>query len=264
MSRQHQTHAVVCEDRGALNPDDIPLVLYVAVTRRDLTRAFRRGDLRLKKQRVIRLAPTRERALASFPGGMVVRVDVTGALADGVHFARAEGEFSVNEIPLRFLSCSRVPGGASDVRVVEAAGGVVVRDGPEPRVLVLRKLEGKSDSWVLPKGKRRSHENEIETAVREVVEETGLDRVIVERFIAHEHYFDTTKGRCQFKRVAYYLMRCPGDATRPRVRRKEGFIDAKWMTLDEAFEATKPLRAHKALRKAIKFLHGRIHHALAS
>jgi 8-oxo-dGTP diphosphatase len=55
------------------------------------------------------------------------------------------------------------------VNPVEAAGGVVVRDG---RVAVVHRP--KYDDWSLPKGKLDPGESSEEAALREVEEETGL------------------------------------------------------------------------------------------
>ncbi|GAB3298450.1 NUDIX domain-containing protein [Epidermidibacterium keratini] len=54
-----------------------------------------------------------------------------------------------------------------------AAGGVVWRNGPSgPLVLLVHRP--KYDDWSLPKGKAERGENVVLTAMREVVEETGL------------------------------------------------------------------------------------------
>jgi 8-oxo-dGTP pyrophosphatase MutT (NUDIX family) len=207
-----------------------------------------------RKSRPLRLYATRDGASGSRRDGIVLRVDVPTAVSLGISIAIAGDGFSVATLPLRVLSCSEVPPSAAGVRVVEAAGGVVVREGEQPRVLVLRKVEGKTGSWVLPKGKRRRSEEEIETARREVAEETGLESIVVDTFLAREQYLETRKGTCELKRVAYYLMRCPAGEARPVVCRKEGFTDARWMTFEEALEVTKPLRAHRALKEARRLL----------
>ena len=63
---------------------------------------------------------------------------------------------------------------------VLAAGGIVVREGPEPLIAVVRLRKDKS--WVLPKGKLKPREDALAGARREVMEETGCD-VSVERFL---------------------------------------------------------------------------------
>ena len=55
-------------------------------------------------------------------------------------------------------------------RVVRAAGGLVVRPGPE----VLLVHRPKYDDWTFPKGKAEPGESDEACALREVEEETGL------------------------------------------------------------------------------------------
>lgn len=60
-----------------------------------------------------------------------------------------------------------------NVPEVRAAGGVVVRTGPDgPEVLVVHRP--RYDDWSFPKGKQDPGETDEQTALREVAEETGL------------------------------------------------------------------------------------------
>ena len=63
---------------------------------------------------------------------------------------------------------------------IQAAGGIVVRDGARPRIAVVQR--SKDDRWVLPRGKLERNENPAAGARREVVEETG-HRVEVHEFL---------------------------------------------------------------------------------
>jgi 8-oxo-dGTP diphosphatase len=60
----------------------------------------------------------------------------------------------------------------ADTSVIEAAGGLLWREMEEGRELAIVHREEYGD-WSLPKGKRASGENWEETALREVLEETG-------------------------------------------------------------------------------------------
>jgi 8-oxo-dGTP pyrophosphatase MutT (NUDIX family) len=53
--------------------------------------------------------------------------------------------------------------------LIQAAGGVVARDG---QVVVVHRP--RYDDWTLPKGKLEAGETSADAAVREVLEETGL------------------------------------------------------------------------------------------
>jgi 8-oxo-dGTP diphosphatase len=80
---------------------------------------------------------------------------------------------------------------------VEAAGGVVVRDG---KVVVVHRP--KYDDWSLPKGKLDPGEGFEEAALREVEEETGL-RCRLGRELSSTEYRDA-KGRPKI--VRYWEM----------------------------------------------------------
>ena len=55
---------------------------------------------------------------------------------------------------------------------IQAAGGIVVRNGARALVAVVQRA--KDDHWVLPRGKLERGENASAGARREVVEETGI------------------------------------------------------------------------------------------
>ena len=79
---------------------------------------------------------------------------------------------------------------------IEAAGGVVMRDG---QVAVVHRP--RYDDWTLPKGKLDSGESFEEAAVREVEEETGVRGVLVRELPATTY---NVAGRQ--KVVRYWLM----------------------------------------------------------
>jgi 8-oxo-dGTP diphosphatase len=88
---------------------------------------------------------------------------------------------------------------------IRAAGGVIVRSGADPEVLVVHRP--RYDDWSLPKGKLQPGESEAEAAVREIREETGYTARI-EREVGRVRYLDS-KGRD--KEVVYFVMRPEGD-----------------------------------------------------
>jgi 8-oxo-dGTP pyrophosphatase MutT (NUDIX family) len=63
--------------------------------------------------------------------------------------------------------------------------------------------------WALPKGLIDEGERGVETAVREVFEETGL-RAVVERKLGDVRYVYTWEGERVFKIVSFFLLRATG------------------------------------------------------
>ena len=93
---------------------------------------------------------------------------------------------------------------------VRAAGGVLVRPGPEgPEVAVIHRP--KYEDWSLPKGKLDGDESFEQAALREVEEETGM-RAELGPELSPIHYRDR-KGRA--KLVRYWLMRVLEGEFRP-------------------------------------------------
>jgi 8-oxo-dGTP diphosphatase len=106
---------------------------------------------------------------------------------------------------------------------VEAAGGVVVRDG---RVALVHRPQ--YDDWTLPKGKLHRGEDFAEAALREVEEETGL-RCELGRELPSTRYVDS-KGRP--KLVRYFEMRPVSGEFEPN----DEVDELRWVDPEEAVE----------------------------
>ena len=105
--------------------------------------------------------------------------------------------------------------------LVEAAGGVVVQDG---RVAVVHRP--RYDDWTLPKGKLDPGETFEQAALREVLEETGLECRILEE-LDSTSYTDS-KGRP--KVVRYFRMEVEGGAFTVN----DEVDELRWLSPDEA------------------------------
>ena len=83
-------------------------------------------------------------------------------------------------------------------RTIEAAGGVVERDG-----LIAVVHRPRYDDWSLPKGKLDKNESSERAALREVQEETGLSCQLVEELDPVSY----TDNRGRPKNVRYWRMK---------------------------------------------------------
>ena len=87
-------------------------------------------------------------------------------------------------------------------KVIEAAGGIVQNDKKE--ILFINRL-GK---WDLPKGKIEKGEKEAETAVREVIEETGVNKLHLKKKIGETYHVYDQFGKHFLKISHWYYMTC--------------------------------------------------------
>jgi len=106
-----------------------------------------------------------------------------------------------------------------------SAGGVLFKGD---QVLLVKNPSG---VWTFPKGLVEEGERPEETAVREVLEETGVEGEIVKP-LGEITYWYTLKGEKVFKRVRYYLMRYRRGEPKPSWE----VLDAGFFPLEEARE----------------------------
>lgn|SRR5690606_27060864 len=104
---------------------------------------------------------------------------------------------------------------------IKAAGGLVIN--PYGKVLLIFRR----GVWDLPKGKQDEGESMMETAVREVKEETGLPDVkIVGKLGNGYHCYLMSKQRT-LKRTRWYLMETKSP-NKLKLQKEEGIQDAAW------------------------------------
>ncbi len=120
---------------------------------------------------------------------------------------------------------------------IKAAGGIVWRENPdsgEPEFLLLLHKHG--HYWSFPKGRKNKGESDIETAKREIREETGIeDFTLLERggkFISNTMRYFVKRGKSFIpKEVRYYLVKF---SRRVEVNLSKEHIAYKWLKFDEA------------------------------
>ena len=126
-----------------------------------------------------------------------------------------------------------------------SCGGVVIFRG---KILLLYKnYMNKSDGWVLPKGTVEDGEEYTETALREVLEESGVEATIM-KYIGSSSYRFTVPDDVVEKEVHWYLMIADSYYSKPQ--REEYFVDSGYYKYHEAYHLLKFSNEKQILEKA--------------
>ena len=126
-----------------------------------------------------------------------------------------------------------------------SCGGVVIFRG---KILLLYKnYMNKSDGWVLPKGTVEDGEEYTETALREVLEESGVEATIM-KYIGSSSYRFTIPDDVVEKEVHWYLMIADSYYSKPQ--REEYFVDSVYYKYHEAYHLLKFSNEKQILEKA--------------
>lgn len=115
------------------------------------------------------------------------------------------------------------------MKMEKSCGAILCRDSGEvPQVLVIRHKNG--GHWGFPKGHVEGHETEEETALREILEETGLKAKLDMNFRRVVTYSPKPQV---MKDVVYFAARPVGG----QLKRQEAEVEElRWTTLGEALE----------------------------
>lgn len=115
-----------------------------------------------------------------------------------------------------------------------SCGGVVIFRG---KILVLYKnIKNKYEGWVLPKGTVESGEEYKETALREVMEESGVEASIIKYIGTSKYSFNIPEDVVE-KEVHWYLMMADNYYSKPQ--REEYFLDSGYYKFHEAYHLLK-------------------------
>jgi len=122
---------------------------------------------------------------------------------------------------------------------IEAAGGVVTRDG-----LFAVVHRPRYDDWTLPKGKLDAGETFEQAALREVEEETGLRCTLVRALPSTEY---SVRGRP--KVVRYWLMDVVED---PGFAPNDEVDELRWLSPEDALSLLTYDRDRQVARAALR------------
>ena len=117
-----------------------------------------------------------------------------------------------------------------------SAGGVLIKVIRGRPMLAAIRPQGKpAGTWALPKGNVDPGKTPAETAVREVLEETGVHGTLVEKLGDVTYTYSRRGGVRVFKVVSFFLLRAGrGRLGEIEERMRVEVAEARWLPLDDA------------------------------
>lgn len=126
-----------------------------------------------------------------------------------------------------------------------SCGGIVIFRG---KILLLyKKYKNRYEGWVLPKGTVEDGEKYIETALREVQEETNVTATVI-KYIGKSEYTFSTGDDTVRKEVHWYLMMADSYESKPQ--KEEYFEDSGYYKYHEAYHLLRFMNEKQILEKA--------------
>ena len=126
--------------------------------------------------------------------------------------------------------------------------GAVIYRKHQGRVLFLLLKHVNGNHWSLAKGHTEAGESEVQTALREVDEETGLTVKLKPGFREAIRYSPSSGVE---KTVVFFLAKSRGK--KPKLQKSE-ILNAVWLELDDALKLISHKDTGEVLRKARIFL----------
>jgi len=118
------------------------------------------------------------------------------------------------------------------LKTIVAAGGIVKND--ENQILFIFR-KGK---WDLPKGKIEKNEKIDDGALREVLEETGVKKIKINRFFDTTYHIIKTQKQYFLKETHWYIMKSNYKG-KLKPQKSEGIRSVRWKKIKEAKEIKK-------------------------
>ena len=115
----------------------------------------------------------------------------------------------------------------SKIKVIFASGGIVKNDNNQILFIYRR---GK---WDLPKGKAEKGESIRETAVREVIEETGVEKLKIDKYFSNTFHIVRNNKKYFLKETSWFIM-SSNFKGKLKPQLNEGIKSVKWKTFDDA------------------------------
>ena len=132
----------------------------------------------------------------------------------------------------------------------KSAGAIVFRKDKEIKYLLLH-YKFRTDYWDFPRGNIEKGEDEQETALREIKEETGIsDAELQKGFAEKVQWFYKREGQTVFKEVIFFL----AETKQKEIKLSKEHIGYAWLSYDKALKKLTFKNAKGVLDKAHEFL----------
>lgn len=121
---------------------------------------------------------------------------------------------------------------------IKAAGGVVIDRG---KILFIKK----NGRWEFPKGRLKKDSKKKNTAIREICEETGIQKkyLTIIKTLIPTHNNIKINGVSGVKKTFWFLVKFSGDEkTKLSPEKREGITKCKWLTINEVSSKIKNSR----------------------
>ena len=126
-----------------------------------------------------------------------------------------------------------------------SCGGVVIFRGKN--FTFVQNFKNRYEGWVLPKGTVEMGEKHVETALREVFEESGVKATVMKYIGKSEYTFNVPQDIVE-KEVHWYLMMADNYYSKPQ--REEFFVDSGYYKYHEAYHLLKFSNEKQILEQA--------------
>lgn len=133
----------------------------------------------------------------------------------------------------------------------KSAGAVIFRMVGGKRLYLILHYHFKGDYWDFPRGKIEGKETEMETAVREIREETQLTDMEFEKgFRQVTNWFYRWKGKNVYKEAVYFL----AESKEGKVKISDEHVDFDWQDFNTTLQTLTFDNTKSILKSAHRFL----------
>jgi len=173
-------------------------------------------------------------------------VSQSDADADADADVDAPAAHSAPDAPSDAEGARRSPRRRGRATLETSAGGIVYRVHNGNALFLL--IRDSYRNWGFPKGHLESEELPAAAAMREVREETGLERLVLDGEIDTIDWYFRFRGKLVHKVCHFYLMHTDSALTTPQ--RAEGITACRWAPFDEASRLVSYANARDVLQRA--------------